>query len=141
MEERERRSLVLHGAIVILLGLAAGFPYALVLTGAMAGEERAWRMAHAEGLQNGMMMMLVAAVGGLLSLDAAKSRLCARAFTIAGYGNVVASFLGAWVGVRGLEWGPPAANMVMYALFLAAVAGVFLGVGLVAAGAAASRRA
>jgi len=64
MNPRLRSRLVFHGAIVVMLGLLAGFPHAFVLTGQIAGEERAWRMAHLEGLLNGMLAMLAAAVSG-----------------------------------------------------------------------------
>jgi hypothetical protein len=70
MDPRRRARLVFHGAVVVMLGLLSGFPRAFVLTGQIAGEERAWRMAHLEGLLNGMLMMLAAAVSGLLALSA-----------------------------------------------------------------------
>ena len=65
MDPRLRARLVFHGAVVVMLGLLAGFPHAFVLTGQIAGEERAWRMAHLEGLLNGMLVLLAAAVSRL----------------------------------------------------------------------------
>mgnify|MGYP003694112701 CR=1 FL=1 len=65
MEPRLRARLVFHGAVVVMLGLLAGFPHAFVLTGQLVGEERAWRMAHLEGLLNGMLMMLAGGGRGL----------------------------------------------------------------------------
>lgn len=135
MNERQRLQLALHGALVILLGLAAGFPYALVVTGQLAGDERAWRMAHAEGVQNGMMMLAVAGAGGLLRLDRRRSRLCAWALVVASYGNVIASIVGAATGQRGLQAAAPLANIVVFALFVVAMGGVLTGLALVVAGA------
>lgn len=138
MTPRSRLQMVLHGAAVILLGLAAGIPYALVVTGSLAGEERAWRMAHAEGIQNGLMMLAVAGIGGRLVLDERRSGLLAWSMIVAGYGNVVASGIGAATGHRGLEAAAPVANMVVFALFVVAMAGVLTGLALVVAGARAA---
>ncbi len=123
-----------------MLGLLAGFPHAFVLTGQLAGEERAWRMAHLEGLLNGMLMMLAGAVGSSLALSENQGRWLLWSLAAAAYGNVVASVLGASLGVRGLELAGPPANTIMNLLFWIAIAGVFAGVGLVIAGAAAAVR-
>ena len=140
MDPRIRARLVFHGAVVVLLGLLAGFPHAFVLTGQLVGEERAWRMAHLEGLLNGMLTMLAGAVGGSLVLSANQQRWLVRSFVAAAYGNVVASVLGASAGVRGLAFDGPLANLVMNVLFWVAIVGVFGGVGLLIAGAANAMR-
>jgi hypothetical protein len=54
---------------------------------------------------------------------------------VAGYGNVIASTIGATYGVRGLELALPVSNVVVFVLFTAAIVGVFVGLWLVAAGA------
>lgn len=135
MNSRSRLLMILHGAAVILLGLAAGIPYALVVTGSLAGEERAWRMAHAEGLQNGMLMLAVAGIGGRLVLDEKRSSSLAWSLIAASYGNVIASILGAATGNRGLEAVAPLANLVVFSLFVVAMGGVLTGLLLVVAGA------
>lgn len=141
MEASLRARLVQHGAIVILLGLLAGFPYAFVVTGQMAGEERAWRMAHMEGLLNGMLALLAAGVWDALALSAGQRRWLALSLLVAAYGNVIASILGASFGVRGLALGGPAMNSVVYLLFVVAIVGVLAGVALlIVGGARAARR-
>jgi hypothetical protein len=140
MDARARSSLVLHGILVIVLGLLAGFPYALVISGDLTGELRAWRMAHLEGVLNGLLMLGVGAAGSLLVLSPGKTRLLVISLLVAGYGNVVASTLGAALGVRGLSPSGPAANLVVFLLFTAAIAGVFVGLGLAVVGALHSRR-
>lgn len=141
MNTTQRLQLALHGTIVILLGLLAGFPYAFVATGMMAGEERAWRMAHAEGIQNGMLMLAVSGAAGHLVLGERRSRLCVLGLVVAGYGNVAASVIGAASGNRGLEFAPPVANVVVYLLFVVAVVGVVSSLVLVALGARDALRA
>lgn len=136
-----RAWLVAHGLVVVMLGLAAGFPYAMVVTGSLAGEERAWRMAHLEGLLNGLLMVAVAAAGGSLRLSAGAQRWLLRSLALAGYGNVVAATLGAGFGVRGLELAGPASNAVVFLLFMAAIVGVVSGVAIALVGALRSARA
>jgi len=135
MSPRLRAQMVFHGAIVVMLGLLAGFPHAFVITGQLAGEERAWRMAHLEGLLNGMLVMLAGAVGGALELGASQQRWLVWSLVAAAYGNVVASVLGASVGVRGLVLAGPPANAVMNLLFWVAIGGILVGVGLLIVGA------
>ncbi len=141
MDARVRARLVFHGAVVVMLGLLAGFPHAFVLTGQLAGEERAWRMAHLEGLLNGMVMMLAAAVSGSLVLAPRRQSWLLWSLVAAGYGNVIASVLGASFGVRGLTLAGPPANVVMNLLFWVAIGGILVGVGLVIVGARAAARA
>ena len=135
MNGRLRARMVFHGAVVVMLGLLAGFPHAFVLTGQLAGEERAWRMAHLEGLLNGFVVLLAAAVGEWLALSPKQYAWLAWSLVVAAYGNVIASVLGATFGVRGLALVPPVTNIVMNLLFWVAIAGILAGVGLMIVGA------
>ena len=102
----------------------------------MAGEERAWRMAHMEGLLNGMLALLAAGVWDALVLSAGQRRWLALSLIFAGYGNVIASIIGAFFGVRGLAMALPFANLVVYTLFVLAIVGVLIGVVLLIRGGA-----
>jgi hypothetical protein len=130
-----RASLVLHGVVVIVLGLLAGFPYALVVTGDLQGEVRAWRMAHLEGVLNGLVLIGVGAAGSLIALGARQASWLFWSLLVAGYGNVVAATIGASFGVRGLTASGPAANLLVFTLFTAAIVGVFVGLALAGLGA------
>ena len=132
---RLRASLVAHGVIVIVLGLLAGFPFALVITGDLQGDLRAWRMAHLEGVLNGLVMIGVGGAGGLIVLTVAQARWLWAGLLVAGYGNVIAASIAAVYGVRGLAPTLPVANVVVFLLFTAAIVGVFVGLYLAALGA------
>src|SRR3989442_5002148 len=101
-------TMIFHGAVVILLGLLAGFPYALVITGSLVGSERAWRMAHLEGVLNGLVVIAVAAVWGRLGLRRWESEVVAPALLLLGHRNLVAAGIRAalpvrWRAARGLR--------------------------------------
>lgn len=134
MEKKLRASLIFHGSIVIILGLLAGFPYALVLQGQMAGEPRAWSMAHLEGVLNGLLCLGAAGAFGKLALSAGQMRAMTWSFILMAYGNVAASVLGAVTGQRGLELGGPLSNTIVFALFMIAVVLVLVALGLLAYG-------
>ena len=128
-------TMIFHGAVVILLGLLAGFPYALVVTGTLASSERAWRMAHLEGILNGLTLIAVAAVAPWLVLGRRTQRALAWLLIVTAWGNIVPSVIGPLFGGRGLEFGGSAANSVMYVLFVAAVVAVLVAMVLVFVGA------
>jgi hypothetical protein len=135
LEPRLRKSLVGHGVVVILLGLLIGFPYALVVTGSLPGAERAWRMAHLEGVLNGLMLVAIGAAGDAIALSARQARWLERSLIAAAYGNVAGATLGAVAGERGLAPEGPLANFAVYALFMVAVVAVLVGLALAAIGA------
>jgi len=134
VEKKLRASLIFHGAIVIILGLLAGFPYALVLQGQMAGEPRAWSMAHLEGVLNGLLCLGAAGAFGKLALSAGQMRTMTWSFILMAYGNVVAAVIGAVTGQRGLEFGGPTSNLIVFMLFMIAVVLVLIALGLLAYG-------
>jgi hypothetical protein len=138
---RTASRLVLHGVIVVALGLLVGFPYASAITGGAGAEaERAWRTAHLEGLLNGMLVIVLGAAAPHLRLSRAQERwLCAGALA-AGYGNGVAAALAALSGQRGLAPGGPLANWLVFALFSVAIAGVVVALALAGLGAARASR-
>jgi hypothetical protein len=107
----------------------------------MAGEERAWRMAHLEGVLNGLLVLGVAGVAPGLALSRGQQALLAWSLVGAGYANVIASVIGAWTGQRGLALANSAANNLVFVLFVAAIVAVFLGLGLAALGALRARGA
>lgn len=135
MDHRRRRQLAFHGAIAIVLGLLAGFPFGFVLLEQMAGDVRAWRMAHLEGVMNGLLLWAAAGLGAALRLGDGAQRTLTWSLVVTAYGNTVASILAAAAGVRGLAPGGTIANTTVYLLFMIALLAVFVAVGLVATGA------
>ena len=140
MERGLPEKLIVHGAGVILVGMLAGFGFAFVITGDVAGSERAWRMAHLEGLLNGLVLLAVAGVSDRLALRASRATLLAWSLIVTAWANVVASILAAVCNVRGLTPGGSLANTVVWGLFVIAVVTVLLALVLVAIGARAAEK-
>jgi hypothetical protein len=135
LSSRLRGWLVGHGLAVVALGLLIGFPYAMVISGGLAGSERAWRMAHLEGVLNGLLLVAIGAAGDSIALSPRRAKWLAWALVATAYGNVAGAALGAATGERGLAPAGPLANFLVFALFTVAIVAVFVGLGLAAAGA------
>jgi hypothetical protein len=153
MSDRQASLLVANGALVFLLGMLAGFPFAFLLLGKIAlwpipgsiewtmpGDVRGWRMAHLEGVLNGLTLIGVAAVAPRLRLRERTARVLTWSLLAMAWGNQVASLIGPIFGGRGLEFGKGVANSLMYLLFVAAIVGVLVGMWIVFRGAMASLR-
>jgi hypothetical protein len=137
MSERDQRMLVKHGALVFLVGMAAGFPFAIEILGRfelwplpihiemdMPGDYRGWRMAHMEGVLNGLLLIGVAAVGSLLRLGPRGAAWVTRGLLVCAWGNVTASWIGPLSETRGLSFDGIGWNSLVYLLFVAAIVGV-----------------
>jgi hypothetical protein len=147
MRSRLQSLLVAHGALVFLAGMLAGFPFALIVLHGMEvsppgstdvappGDVRGWRMAHLEGILNGILLIAVAAVLPRLSLSARAQSILGWCLIVTAWGNMIASLVGPLFGGRGLALGGGIANDVMFVLFTVAVVTVLVAMALVARGA------
>lgn len=137
MSQRLQSLMIAHGAIIFLLGLAAGVPFVWVVVSSIdpaqaagiPGDVRAWRMAHLEGVLNGILLIAVAAGGAHLKLTPTAQQAVAWGLIVSGWCNIVASILspltnGRGVQFTGLDW-----NGLTYILFMIGVVGVVVGMG------------
>jgi hypothetical protein len=149
MPRRLQRLLVVHGALVFIVGLIAGFPFALLEIHAMSldasgspppvpGDVRGWRMAHLEGVLNGLTCFAGVAVGPYLRLSARGYTILAWSLVVTAWGNMIASLIGPLLGGRGLVFGGSVSNSIMYLLFVVAVVTIALAMGLIFRGARAA---
>ena len=136
LDAKLRSRMVLHGCLVIMLSLVAGFPYALAILGQGAEVSRAWSAVHTGGILNGLLVMAAAAAARRTVLNVGRQRIMAYCFIATAYGNLLGYSIGAMTGTRGLEIAPPVANMLVWAFFMTAVVTAFTGLGLLAWGVA-----
>ncbi len=144
MDKNMQRTMIGHGALVFLVGLLAGFPFVLYLTGDfplgellsfevdVAGDTRGWRMAHAEGILNGMVVMIGAVILPVLNMSPETQKITGWALIITAWGNGIAAVLAPLFEVRGLYLGGGAANIVVHLLFMVAIVAVIVAMVLIA---------
>ena len=138
MIERLQLHVILHGAIVLLVGLLCGIPFGSVAARAGDDAARAWRVAHAGGAMLGVMLIAIAAVLPQLRLTDLVASLLAWSLVIGAYSFTLGVILAALTGARGLEPGGSATNVVVFLAYLVGALGTLLAVALTIAGAAAA---
>lgn len=120
--------LLLHGAIVLLVGLLAGIPYGNAITRKEDDNVvRAWRVAHSGLSMGGTTMIAISAVISHLELDLISNSMLVWSFVTSGYGFCISLIYGAWVGHRGLSIKGPNQNKVVYAGNIAGAVGSLIG--------------
>jgi len=135
MTRRGAATLALHGLIVLFLGLLCGMPYGAAIVGGW-GEEplRAWKLAHMEGVQNGILVLALAGAAGFFALSARSERIVVWGAILAAYGNILGAVIGALSGYRGLAPEGPLANALVFVAFMFGMWGVLIAVPLAAYG-------
>lgn len=130
-----RRKLIGHGALIVFLAGIIGFGFLFFLIGKIAlwpipgeiqyqlpGTYDAWRMAHMEGIINGLMLWLVAALIHLLPFAENTINRVGYGFIIVAWTIVLASALDPlFPNSRGLEFGGPVTNNLAFFLFYVGV--------------------
>ena len=112
MPERFQRRLMFHGALVVLLGMLAGIPLAMVMLGYISGNPDDWKLAHMEGVVNGLLLIAVAGGAKVLILSERQFKFLSVNLTLMAHGNVLYGWVrGIW-GVKGLDFSPPVANQL-----------------------------
>jgi len=130
---RSQKLLLGHGALVLLVGFVMGFGFLFFLMGEISlwpipgvihyqfpGTYDAWRMAHMEGITNGLMLWILAAILPTLSAVFQKIYRVAAAMVIVAWTIVVASVLDPILPMaRGLSFTPETnlGNDVAFFLF------------------------
>ena len=113
--ETAARQLVLHGAVVLLLGLLFGAPYAKAIKrNAPAQIIHSWRVAHQSLPIGATLMFAVAAVMGSLQVGAAVKWLLAGSLIVSSYAFCISTPLAAVTGDRGLESGSKGLARLVY---------------------------
>lgn len=137
---RVQRTLIGHGALLLFTAGVLGFGFLFFLMGKIAlwpipgeidyqmpGTYDAWRMAHMEGIANGLLLWLTAAVLPLLPFALKARRRIAHGMIVIAWTIVVASALDPlFPNSRGLQFGGPMTNQIAFFLFYVGVVGAMV---------------
>lgn len=130
-----RRRLLGHGALLLFAGGLIGFGFLFFLVGdirlwpipgqidvQLPGSERAWRMAHLEGIINGFALWIAAAVLPLLRISDVAFNRVANGLIVVGWSFVIGSLIGLIPDSRGLAFDAPLTNRLGFLVFYPGVA-------------------
>ena len=153
MTERQKSLLVVNGVGLLISAVISGWLHFFQLLGGIdlwpfiqgveatiPGEDRAWVMAHLEGITNGLLLIAIAVASNYLKLSARQFTLlfwCALAF---GWLFTLPAIANAWFSTRGLAWGggpwgPSLANDIIFLFGWPAMIGVHIAFALMVWGA------
>jgi predicted permease len=127
-----QRRLVLHGAIILLIGLLCGYPSVVE---EMGRSGRMWTAAHSALLTLGVWLIASAAVLPLLELPRREREALLLSLTGGAYSFMTAVVLQAATGVRAISPDVAGISLVAFAANLLAVLGTFLAASLTVLGA------
>ena len=127
-----QRRLVLHGSVVLLVGLSCGLPSVIEVA---SGSGRMWQGAHSALLTLGVWLLATAAILPLLRLPEREATGLRRSLLIVAYSFTAAVVIQASTGVRAHGPDPSPLNLLAFAANVLAVLGAFLSASLTALGA------
>ncbi len=114
--------LVVHGLLLVLLGMVLGFPLTHVITSADTPlVQLAWRSSHTTLVTGGTLFVAVAGVGQHLRLGVRPARFATGALVLASYLFAAVLTAGPLLGARGLEPVGPPSHVAVHVGFLAAI--------------------
>lgn len=113
--EAATRHLVFHGAVVLLLGLLFGAPYARAIKrNAPAQIINSWRVAHLSLPIGATLMLAVAAILSLLKVSDVMKWTLASFLIVSSYAFCISTPLAAITGDRGLASGGNGLTKLVY---------------------------
>lgn len=128
MIELHIKYLLLHGSLVLLVGVLSGFAYWLAIILNWGGESaRFWRVTHSFLVVFGLTMLVFALIIPKIVLSPPGVQLLVLTMIIAGYGFVFAFVVGSWKGIRGLTPKPYGFNTILFAGHVIGITGSLLG--------------
>lgn len=127
-----QRRLVLHGAIILLIGLLCGYP-SIIEEASRSG--RMWQAAHSALLMLGVWLIASAAVLPLLELPRREREALLLSLTGGAYSFMTAVVIQAATGVRAISPDVAGISLVAFAANLLAVLGTILAASLTIMGA------
>jgi hypothetical protein len=132
MTQRRVLLLVVHGVLLVVLGMVVGVPFREAITNHWGADaERSWRVAHTSLVGGGALYLALAGVAHHLALGPRAAAFVVGSLVFAAYAFALGFVLGPAVGARGLEPVGPALHVAIFAIFAAALLLAFVAMGVV----------
>ena len=118
-------ALVLHGAIVLLLGQGAGYAFFRTINASPQDATRTgmWRMSHAATSAGAVLLFALAPIVPRLDIAPGLSGFLVAVLIASTYALSLGTIAAALTGHRGTSARRPASNVLVYGLYLAGALG------------------
>jgi uncharacterized protein YacL len=127
MSQRLTRLLILHGALMIFIGMILGLLYSSAITENWGLEAtRDWRVAHTSVVVVGTFHLAIAGVASHLVLNHRAARVLVGSLVSTVYSFSSAMILGAAIGARGLEASGPPLHLLVFGLMAVSILALFV---------------
>ena len=141
MSERRQTQMLLHGTIVVFMGLLFGLPFGVAVTTGWGEESvQAWRVAHAGMVAVGLLLIAIGAALRHLLLGQQESSWLVWSLVASAYAFTLAVLIRGIAGVKGFQPTGPILNWIAFLFNMAGIAGSMMGVALTIRGAYAALR-
>lgn len=122
MTRRMALQLLVHGLLLIIVGMLVGFAFHHAITEHSGPDaERAWRVAHTSLVGLGTLYVALAAVAHYFVLSPAAAAFSMWSLLFGAYASVFAFIVGPAVGARGLEPVGPPLHLFIFGLLAVAL--------------------
>lgn len=118
MSTNDRLRLIVHGAIVLLVGLLSGLPTVIE---ASSESGRYWHTAHEALIMIGIWMLASSSLFPVLVLERREARGLLWAHLLMGYGFMTALLIGGAIGFTAFQ---PGGTPITFTAFIAATVGI-----------------
>jgi hypothetical protein len=115
MRTIDQRRVLFHGAILLLVGMLYGIPFAEVLVDGGDVAARPWRVAHTGLVAGAVLLIAVSAAMPHVMLGPRGTSWLVGSLVLTAYGAIVGLGLPPLAGVRGLAPEGPPLNLVAFA--------------------------
>jgi hypothetical protein len=120
--------MILHGTVVLRIGLLPGFPFLLgIVRGAETRRVEAWRAAHTGLCSSGVMVIAMGAALRLWDANGVPAQIAIWGIVAGAYAIALAMTLAAASGSRGLVGGGSLANRIVYVSYMTGVPATLVG--------------
>ncbi len=126
------RMLALNGTLLLATAMVAGLLLHVRLR--HGHEDPGWHLVHASVSGRGVFLMAAAGILPFVGLAPGQLRLMVSLLLFFAWSSTAAMVVGAVMNVRGQRWEAPAANRVMYLVYVAGAVAVFPAMALMIAG-------
>lgn len=138
LSTKQRATMIFHSAIVILIGSFAGFAWLIALAGylqlwplppielSVPDQKELWRNAHVGPIVHGMLVVLVASLGSILTLTKKEAKILVIAGLVEVWGNAIGFSVAPYTTNRGLSPDGFFLNKLSYFTFYPAVIGALI---------------